>query len=72
MIVLIIFAIISLLLGLLFLGGEENLKKLDRMMNKTILQFGSGTLDKSKEKLVGIFLIVFSIILVFVANSIRK
>lgn len=72
MIILIIFAVISLVLGLLFLGGEENLKKLDRIMNKTILSLGTGALDKSKEKLVGIFLIVFSVILVFVASSIKK
>jgi len=71
MLVLIIMAVVMLGLGLLFLGGEDSLKKLDKIMNKTIMKIGSGSLSKKNEKLLGLFLIAFSIVLFVISFHLK-
>lgn len=72
MLVLIVLALVTFVLGLLFLAGQEKLKKLDSLMNKTIIKVGSKELTGSKDKLVGILLVGFAVILLIVGLSLKK
>ncbi|MDD5432128.1 MAG: hypothetical protein PHO70_03975 [Candidatus Omnitrophica bacterium] len=63
------FAIITLILGLLFIGGQDVLKKLSDGMNKIVIEFKAPS--EKESKFVGVFLIVFSIVLFFVASRLR-
>lgn len=56
--VLVIIAIVSLLLGMVFLGDQNTLKKLSETMNKVIIN--EKDLSAKYSKALGIFLILFA------------
>jgi len=58
MLFLVAIAVISLLLGLLFLGNENALKKLTDAMNKVVIK--QKDVSKKYTKALGMFLILFA------------
>jgi hypothetical protein len=71
MVILFVLAAVILVLGILFLGGQENLKKLDAVLNKTVVRLGETGMKKEKEKLVGVLLIIFALILCYIGYRIK-
>jgi uncharacterized membrane protein len=65
MLILVIIAVVSLLLGLLFLGDENALKKLSDTMNKVVIK--QKEVSKKYTKVLGVFLILFAGLLFLVA-----
>jgi len=70
MIILVLIAITSLILGILFLVNREFLKRLEYFLNKSITTINVGV-DKYY-KTIGIFLVVFFCILFIIFLSVRR
>lgn len=62
MISIIILAAISAILGAMFLISEDLIKRLETSMNKTVAQVSIQS-EKSNNKAVGLWLIIFGLIL---------
>ena len=71
MAILFVLAVVCLALGILFLIGKESLKKLEVLLNKTIFNLG-GRANKKRDKFLGVFLIIFSIILFVSGLSLKR
>ena len=69
MIVLFLIAAISLTLGILFLTNKELLKELENLLNKSVVIVTTG--KDRYNKIIGIFLIIFSCILFIIFTSIK-
>lgn len=69
MIVLIIIAVLTLLLGIVFLSGQGALQKLSDTLNKVIIT-EKPIADKYRKPL-GILLIIFACVLFFIASKVR-
>lgn len=70
MAILLVLGCISLLLGILFLVNEENLKKIQDVLNKPLLKTDEQFAYKYRVT-VGIVLIILSGILFFAAHSLK-
>lgn len=70
MIILVLIAITSLILGILFFVNREFLKRFEHFLNRSITTINVGV-DKYY-KTIGIFLVVFSCILFIIFLSVRR
>jgi len=66
---LITLALLSLILGILFLTSQNALKKLSDAMNKVIIK--DDTFEKKHNKIVGVFLLAFAAFLFFISTKLR-
>jgi len=71
MLILFVLAAVTLVCGILFLGGQETLKKLDAILNKTVVRFGAVGVNKEKEKIVGILLVIFALVLFYIGFKLK-
>ncbi len=69
MLILIIIAMITLILGILFLKGRETLQKLSAAMNKVIIE--EKPLSEKYSKFLGICLVIFACVLFLIALKVR-
>lgn len=67
--ILLIIAAVSLILGVLFLTNAKSLDNLSNLMNKVIIK--SGNINEKQSKILGVFLIIFAVILFFIAMKLR-
>ena len=72
MLILIILAVATFVLGLIFIAGQDKLKELDALMNKTIGNATAKKLSKKMDKIVGLLLVGFGVVLFIVALSLKK
>jgi len=66
MLILFVLAGLTLFFGIIFLCSEATLKKLDNLLNKTVVKLAGSQLSKDKERIVGVLLIAFSSILFYI------
>lgn len=69
MVALLIITAVSLILGVLFLTNAKLLDNLSNLMNKVIIK--SGNINEKQSKILGVFLIIFAVILFFIAIKLR-
>jgi hypothetical protein len=72
MAILFVLGAVVLLLGLLFISGQNAMKRLDEVLNKTVVRIGSSNLDRKKEILLGVALVIFSFVLFAVGFSLKR
>jgi hypothetical protein len=70
MLILSILGIISLAMGLILITGKDNLKKIENLLNKTMIT--SEGLGYKYSKLLGVILIVLACVLFFIDWSMKK
>jgi hypothetical protein len=63
--ILVVIAVVSLILGIIFLGNENTLKKLSDAMNKVVIK--QKDVNAKYSKTLGIFLILFAGVLFIIA-----
>jgi len=70
MLILSILGIISLVMGLILITGKDNLKKIENLLNKTMIT--SEGLGYKYSKALGVILIVLACVLFFIDWSLKK
>lgn len=69
MLVLVIIAVISLILGVFFLLNDKILEKITEAMNKVVIK--NKLMSVKTKKIVGLLLIIFACALFMIASTLR-
>jgi preprotein translocase subunit SecG len=70
MLILDIFAAVCLILGVYFFAGKKNFSKLEALMNRPL--FGARGIQEKYNRVIGLFLVLFSAALYFISIRLKR